>query len=43
VIYYFETAFASDPDTKDYGDITLSYTFVPAEPEKAKAAATSRG
>ncbi len=38
VIYYVDPAFATDPDTRGYGDITLSYTFVPAEPEKAKPA-----
>ncbi len=43
VIYYVDPAFASDPDTKGYGDITLSYTFVPAEPVKPKPAAVSRG
>ncbi len=36
VIYYVDPAFATDPDTRGYGDITLSYTFVPAEPEKAR-------
>ena len=39
VIYYVDPAFATDPDTRGYGDITLSYTFVPAAPEKARPGA----
>ena len=39
VIYFIEPSFASDPDTRGYNDITLSYTFVPAAPEKATTAA----
>jgi cytochrome c oxidase assembly protein subunit 11 len=36
VIFYVDPAFAKDPDTRDYGEITLSYTFFPvAQPETA--------
>ena len=34
VVYFLEPAFASDPETRAYTDVTLSYTFVPATPEK---------
>ena len=34
VVYFIEPAFATDPETKGYGDVTLSYTFVPAAPDK---------
>ena len=29
VVYFIQTGFVSDPDTKGYTDITLSYTFYP--------------
>ena len=29
VVYFVDPKFASDPDTKDYQDVTLSYTFFP--------------
>ena len=35
VVYFIEPAFATDPETKGYSDVTLSYTFVPATPDKA--------
>ena len=36
VIFYVDPAFAKDPDTKDYSEITLSYTFYPvASPKSA--------
>ncbi len=38
VVYFIEPSFATDPDTRGYGDITLSYTFVPAAPDKATPA-----
>jgi cytochrome c oxidase assembly protein subunit 11 len=30
VVYFVDPKFASDPDTRDYTDVTLSYTFFPA-------------
>jgi cytochrome c oxidase assembly protein subunit 11 len=30
VVYFVDPGFASDPDTKGFADITLSYTFYPA-------------
>ena len=39
VVYFVEPAFASDPETRDYTDITLSYTFVPAQPDKTSTSA----
>jgi len=41
VIYYVDPAFASDPNTKGYGDIILSYTFVP-DPQEAPKASTAK-
>jgi len=42
VIYFVEPAFASDPDTKTFQEVTLSYTFFPVKAAKpAAAAATS--
>ena len=38
VIYFIDPTFASDPEMKDFGDITLSYTFVSDEAEAPKAA-----
>jgi len=36
VIFYVDPAFAKDPDTQNYGEITLSYTFYPvAQPKTA--------
>jgi len=35
VVYFIEPAFATDPETKTYTDVTLSYTFLPAAPDKA--------
>jgi cytochrome c oxidase assembly protein subunit 11 len=36
VVYFVEPSFATDPNTRSYGDITLSYTFVQVAPEPAK-------
>ena len=33
VIYFVDPAFVTDPDTKDFTDVTLAYTFYPA-PQK---------
>jgi cytochrome c oxidase assembly protein subunit 11 len=38
VVYFVDPGFASDPDTKGFGDITLSYTFFPAPAATAKLA-----
>jgi cytochrome c oxidase assembly protein subunit 11 len=38
VVYFVDPKFATDPDTKDYTDVTLSYTFFPAPKPKAKTA-----
>jgi cytochrome c oxidase assembly protein subunit 11 len=38
VVYFVDPKFASDPDTKDYTDVTLSYTFFPAPPPATKTA-----
>lgn len=36
VIFYVDPGFATDPDTRKYGEITLSYTFFPvAQPQTA--------
>jgi cytochrome c oxidase assembly protein subunit 11 len=32
VVYFVDPKFATDPDTKDFTDIALSYTFFPATP-----------
>jgi cytochrome c oxidase assembly protein subunit 11 len=29
VVYFVDPGFATDPETRDYGEITLSYTFYP--------------
>jgi len=44
VVYFIEPGFATDPNTRGYGDITLSYTFVEVKPPVAArtAAAPSR-
>ena len=39
VVYFIDPKFASDPEMKGYGDITLSYTFVPDPQEAPKAKA----
>ena len=39
VVYFVDPKFASDPEMKGYGDITLSYTFVPDPQEAPKAKA----
>ena len=38
VIYFIDTQYASDPDTKGYSDVTLSYTFFPADNPASKSA-----
>ena len=42
VVYFVEPAFATDPNTETYTDITLSYTFVPAEPDPVKPKAGAK-
>ena len=37
VVYFVDPKFASDPEMKGYGDITLSYTFVPDPQEAPKS------
>jgi cytochrome c oxidase assembly protein subunit 11 len=37
VVYFIDPAFATDPEMKDYGDVTLSYTFVNDAAEAPKA------
>jgi len=36
VVYFVDPKFARDPDTKDYQDVTLSYTFFPVADPGAK-------
>ena len=43
VVYFVDTQFASDPDTKSFTDVTLSYTFFPAVNDAAKSAKTDPG
>jgi cytochrome c oxidase assembly protein subunit 11 len=38
VVYFVDPKFASDPDTKDFTNVTLSYTFFPVAPPAAKTA-----
>jgi cytochrome c oxidase assembly protein subunit 11 len=38
VVYFVDPKFASDPDTKDFTNVTLSYTFFPASPPPTKTA-----
>jgi len=40
VVYFVDPKFASDPDTKGFGTVTLSYTFFPVAPPATK---TSQG
>jgi cytochrome c oxidase assembly protein subunit 11 len=40
VVYFVDSQFASDPDTKGFTDVTLSYTFFPAVNGAAKSAKT---
>jgi len=40
VVYFVDDQFASDPDTKAFTDVTLSYTFYPAVNGAAKSAKT---
>lgn len=44
VVYFVDPKYVSDPDTKDYGDVTLSYTFFPvgAPASAGKTAANDR-
>jgi cytochrome c oxidase assembly protein subunit 11 len=42
VVYFVDPKFASDPDTKDFTNVTLSYTFFPA-PEPATKTAQALG
>jgi cytochrome c oxidase assembly protein subunit 11 len=36
VVYFVDPKFASDPDTKDFSTVTLSYTFFPVAPPATK-------
>ena len=38
VVYFVDTKFVSDPDTRNYPDVTLSYTFYPVAQAAAKPA-----
>ncbi len=38
VVYFVDPKFASDPDTKDFTNVTLSYTFFPVAPAATKTA-----
>ena len=38
VVYFVDPGFASDPETKGQPEVTLSYTFYPAEVQAAKSA-----
>ena len=38
VVYFVDPKFASDPDTKDFTNVTLSYTFFPVVPPPTKTA-----
>lgn len=35
VVFYIDPAFLKDPDDRDVGEITLSYTFYPVDPKDA--------
>lgn len=41
VVFYVDPSIAQDPDTRTIGEITLSYTFYPADTPKTAAQATS--
>jgi cytochrome c oxidase assembly protein subunit 11 len=41
VIYFVEPAFATDPDTKPFQEVTLSYTFFPVKAARAPAASAT--
>ena len=43
VVYFVDRQFASDPDTKGYSDVTLSYTFYPAVKTATNAAKADPG
>ncbi len=43
VSFFVDTAFASDKDTKDFTDLTLSYTFYPASRAQVGAAPGGNG
>jgi cytochrome c oxidase assembly protein subunit 11 len=43
VVYFVDKQFASDPDTKNFTDVTLAYTFFPAVDGAAKSAKTDPG
>lgn len=43
VVYFVDPQFASDPDTKNYSDVTLSYTFFPAVKGQTNAAKADPG
>ena len=38
VVYFVDPKFASDADTKDFSNVTLSYTFFPVTPSATKTA-----
>ena len=42
VVYFVDPKFASDPDTKDYQDVTLSYTFFPVTTPGPKPVQTAK-
>jgi cytochrome c oxidase assembly protein subunit 11 len=37
VVFYVDPAIATDPDSRSIGEITLSYTFYPADTPKTAA------
>jgi cytochrome c oxidase assembly protein subunit 11 len=41
VIYFVEPAFATDPDTKTFQEVTLSYTFFPVKAGKSTTASAT--
>jgi cytochrome c oxidase assembly protein subunit 11 len=43
VIYFVEPAFATDPETKPFQEVTLSYTFFPVKAATPKAEKTAAG
>ncbi len=38
VVYFIDPGYATDPETKGWGDLTLSYTFVEVAPKRAAPA-----